>query len=332
MLESSKLDRAKFYMPGLQGKFLLKVRSKASVADISEVCSCSERTIRTWQNEKFLMTYNAVEKICKIYDIPFPQVAKVSRSDQNKIAGRIGGKRTIEKYGKIPVDESFRKMKRQQWWEKEGKHRKDYITSPREVSFPKRGSSLAEFCGIMLGDGGITDYQVTITLNLKDDVEYAVFVVDMCKKLFGFLPSVYLREDVNTRTIVFSSVEIIHFLTEGTHLVKGNKVKHQISIPNWIMAKKSYQIACLRGLVDTDGSIFTHRYTVNGKQYAYKKLSFASASEPLKNDVYTILEVLGMKPRFAGKFDVRLDSKVDMRTYFNLVSSSNPKHLKRYRK
>ena len=332
MLESSKLDRAKFPCAGLQHKFIMEARSKASVIDIAKVCACSDRTIRTWQNEIFLMTYTAVEKICKTYRMPFPKVARVSRSEQNKLAGRVGGRRTIEKYGKVPANEAFRKEKRQQWWEEKGRYLKNSITSPKRVQFPKRSIMLAEFCGIVLGDGGITDYQVTITLNLKDDAKYAVFVVRLCEKLFGFSPGIYIRKEDNTKTILLSRIEVVRFLTKRMGLIKGNKVKHQISIPHWIMTKKSYQVACLRGLVDTDGSVFTHRYIVNGKQYAYKKLSFTSASEPLKNDVYKILKVLGMKPHLTGKFDVRLDSKVDMRTYFSLVSSSNPKHLKRYEK
>jgi len=326
MLESLNYDRAKFSCTGSQNEFILKARELASLIEIAKLCECSERTIRTWQNEKFLMTYFAVEKISKKYCIQFPEITRISRSEQNKMAGRIGGRRTIEKYGKIPVNESFRKEKRQQWWEEEGKYLKNSITSPRSVSFPRQSSALAEFCGIVLGDGGITDYQVTITLNLKDDAEYSVFVIRLCEKLFGFSPGIYIRKEDNTQTILLSRVEVVRFLTKRTGLVKGNKVKHQVSVPDWIMAKKSYQVSCLRGLVDTDGSIFTHRYIVNGKQYAYKKLSFASASGPLKSDVYKILKVLGMKPRLAGKFDVRLDSKADMCSYFNLVSSSNPKH------
>ncbi|MFT5849598.1 MAG: hypothetical protein ACI9H6_000407 [Patiriisocius sp.] len=332
MLESSKLDRAKFSRTGLQNEFILQARNKASVSDIAKLCMCSERTIRTWQNEQFLMSYESVDKISKAYCLQFPKVTRLSRSDQNRTAGQLGGSRTIEKYGKVPVNESYRKEKRQQWWEEKGKHQKDSITSPRQVKFPKESKLLAEFCGIVLGDGGITNYQVTITLNLKTDKEYAVFVVALCKKLFGFEPSVYIRENNNTRTVVLSRVEIVKFLTESVGLVKGNKVAHQISIPQWILESELYKKACIRGLVDTDGSIFTHNYTSSGKVYAYKKLSFTSASQPLRSDVHTSLMTLGMKARLSGKFDVRLESVADVSTYFRLIGSSNPKHLKRYNK
>jgi intein/homing endonuclease len=188
---------------------------------------------------------------------------------------------------------------------------------------------LAEFVGIVLGDGGMTRGQLSITLNSKDDLEYSQFVIHLCKKLFRVNPSVYIRKDQNALVIMISRVALIRFLTQELGLVVGNKVKHQVAIPDWIMTKKVHQIACLRGLVDTDGSVFTHRYTVKGKQYTYKKLSYTSASTPLKYGARNIFKTLGMQPRLAGAYDVRLDSKADMKTYFTVVSSHNPKHLKR---
>jgi len=41
---------------------------------------------------------------------------------------------------------------------------------------------------------------------------------------------------------------------------------------------------------------------------------------------------LGLNPRFSQNKDVRLDSVSDMKKYFGIVGSHNPKHLKRYEK
>lgn len=84
--------------------------------------------------------------------------------------------------------------------------------------------------------------------------------------------------------------------------------------------------------MDTDGCIFTHRYKVNGKFYNYKKLSFTSYSEPLRQSVFSILKENGFNPRLAQRKDVRLDSIGDVRKYFYLIGSHNPKYLKKYRK
>ena len=119
---------------------------------------------------------------------------------------------------------------------------------------------------------------------------------------------------------------------EKLGLKQGNKIKQQVDIPNWIKRNKGYSVSCVRGLIDTDGSVFNHRYKVGGKYYSYKKLAFTSYSQPLRQSVFNVLKNKGLSPRFAQDKDVRLDSIRDMKKYFQVFSSHNPKHLKRYYK
>jgi hypothetical protein len=129
--------------------------------------------------------------------------------------------------------------------------------------------------------------------------------------------------------IVISRIELVHFLEE-VGLSRGSKVHAQIDIPEWIKANNTYLIPCVRGLVDTDGCIFNHRYVSKGKEYSYKKLDFTSGSNPLRETVYAFFKELGMHPRYSSQRGVRLESKKDIQAYFKVVSSSNPKHLNRY--
>src|SRR3989338_6336081 len=131
--------------------------------------------------------------------------------------------------------------------------------------------------------------------------------------------------------IVISRTELVQFCVNKLGLKIGSKVRQQIDIPLWVKERKSYRIACLRGLVDTDGCVIKHRYSVKGKKYCYKKLSFTNSSVPLLRSVFEILSTLGMKPRVTnnGK-EVRLESQSDMERYFRLVGSNNPKHLNRW--
>jgi hypothetical protein len=329
MPEQSKKYRAHFKNAGRQNNWLSAVRTQLSISDVAKVCACSERTIRDWQREKYHMDYACLLLLCKRLQLPIPTVEKIDLYAHTQKAGQKGAATTMERYGKVPVDETLRKQAWHQWWVDQGKSQ-SVITKPKEIHYPKKSAALAEFVGIVLGDGGMTEGQLSITLNSTDDLEYSEFVVHLCKKLFRVNPSVYIRKYQNALVIMISRVALIRFLTEQVGLVTGNKVKHQVAIPDWIMTKKLYQIACLKGLVDTDGSVFTHRYTVNGKQYAYKKLSYTSASAPLKHGAHSIFKTLGMQSRLAGAYDVRLDSKADMKTYFTMVGSHNPKHLKRF--
>ncbi|MDP2665234.1 MAG: LAGLIDADG family homing endonuclease, partial [bacterium] len=215
------------------------------------------------------------------------------------------------------------------WWESIGKFEKNPIFETKTIYKPRRGIELAEFVGIMMGDGGISKYQVAITLHHIDDLEYASFVVNLIKKLFRVTPSVYHSPKDSINDIVVSRKELVQYLHK-LGLPIGNKVKQQFDIPKWIKRNRKFSIACVRGLVDTDGSIFTHRYRVKGKWYAYKKLSFTSASEPLRESVHSLLQKFGFHSRKTND-DVRLDSIKDMEQYFSSIGSHNPKHLRRYK-
>lgn len=199
----------------------------------------------------------------------------------------------------------------------------------KPVGKPLKGADLAEFIGIMLGDGGMSRYQATITLHRIDDLAYSEFVSGMIRNLFGYIPATRHRLDQTTLCIVLSRVELVRFLKEAG-LPVGDKIRNHIDIPVWIKEREDFLLPCIRGLVDTDGSVFTHSYLSKGKRYAYKKLSFTSVSRPLLLSVAHGLERLGMHPRIGSNSDVRLDSIADMKRYFEIIGSHNPKHLRRY--
>lgn len=198
------------------------------------------------------------------------------------------------------------------------------------IQKPPRDKLLAELTGILLGDGGITHYQVAITLNSLDEIDYGKFIILVIKNLFNIVPAIYPNQKYNAYNIVISSRAAVQFLTEEVGLVVGNKIKQSIDIPRWIVGKKELSIACLRGLVDTDGSVFFHKYRVGGKLYLYKKLDFTSLSYPLCVSTINLFKAVGIKVRFCRNKSVRIDDQNEMKKYFSIVGTHNPKHLKRY--
>ena len=261
--------------------------------------------------------------------VPVPENIRVHNAYAHiTTASRMGLAAVIKKYGRIPRNEKYREEQWRLWWKTTGKFKKNTILEPRDVHKPRRGAELAEFIGIMMGDGGISEYQIVITLHHIDDLEYSVFVTHLIKKLFKVTPSIYHSPKNSVNDIVVSRKELVQYLhTLGLPI--GNKVKQQFDIPEWIRRDRKFAIACLRGLIDTDGSIFTHRYRVKGMWYSYKKLSFTSASEPLRQSVHDLLQKFGFHPRIASS-NVRLDRVEDMRRYFSVIGSNNQKHLRRY--
>lgn len=183
-----------------------------------------------------------------------------------------------------------------------------------------------------MGDGSVGKSQISITLHSEDDKEYSDFVIKLIKKLFNVHVGVCYRKDSKAISCNVSRTELIRFCTEKLGLKQGNKIKQQVDIPDWVKKNRQYPIACVRGLIDTDGCIFTHCYKVNSKPYNYKKLSFKSFSKPMIVSVYKILENETIKSRIArNNVDLRLESIEDVRRYFQIFNSHNLKHLNRYK-
>lgn len=294
----------------------------------------SLRTITDWKREKFLISLNKALLISKKAKIPIPKEVKIKNPFWYIHKGaKLGGLNMYKKYGCVGLNPEKRLIKWREWWEKEGKFKKHPIINVRlSIKKPKESKSLAEFTGIIIGDGGISKNQTTITLHHIDDKKYAEFVIKLIKKLFGVKPSVYHYPKKSVNDIVISRIKLTEFLTEKMGFKIGSKTKQQIDIPDWIKQNNNFQIACLRGLIDTDGSIFKHTYKVNGKYYTYKKMDFTNSSKPLRKSVYIIMKKIGLNPRLSQNKSIRLDSINDMAKYFSIVGSHNPKHLRHYLK
>jgi len=315
-------------------KFMKELFSKTSVKKAAEYCNLSERTIRDWRKGKFSINLSSLRALCKRAKILFPKNVKI-KNDYWYInqSSSAGGKAVFKKYGRIGGDPEYRKKKWREWWENKGKYSSNIITSCKPINKPTHSKDLAEFVGIMLGDGCISKNQISITLHKHDDKDYGKFVVKLIKKLFNVYVGIYKRKKESAINYYVSRTKLVNFCVDVLGLKQGNKIKQQVDIPDWIKEKKSYAISCLRGLIDTDGCIFTHRYKVNNKIYSYKKISFTSYSKPLLYSVFYIFKNIGLKPRIThNKKEIRIDSQEEVRRYFINVGSHNPKHLKKYKK
>lgn len=195
----------------------------------------------------------------------------------------------------------------------------------KEIKYPVRCVELAELIGVILGDGGLPgNHQLIISFNSKTDKEYSIFLGNILKKLFSIDFHIRPRKNCNGADIVVSSSNLIDFLlSQG--LAAGNKVKNQVDIPQWIYDKAAYQKACVRGLIDTDGSFYCHRYHSNGKNYCYLKLCFANRSRPLLKSVLRILRQFNFDAYMHGD-QVFIYSMSGIKKYFKEIGTHNPKH------
>lgn len=335
MAEQLKSKRV-FFPAGKQAEFLLQSKNHLGCTwgDLAEICQTGVRNLNSWRNEHNSMTLSALKRICQKRKVMLP--AEVILKDAywyTTKGASVGGKAVVEKYGKVGGDETYRKKKWQEWWEREGKLNPSKITQSLPFKKPAFSEELAEFVGIILGDGGISDHQIMVTLNSVTDREYLGFVQKLIEKLFEIPVTFYSHKQSLARRAVVSRTALVEYLAGVVGLKKGNKVRQQVDIPRWVKENKRYSAACVRGLIDTDGCVIIHQYLSKGKKYCYKKISFTNRSYPLIQSVSGILSDRGIGHRIAkDKWDVRIEAKKDVEEYFRVVGTSNPKHWNRYKK
>ncbi len=199
----------------------------------------------------------------------------------------------------------------------------------KEIKYPARCAQLAELIGIILGDGGLPgNHQLTISFNNETDQGYSHYLRRLLKQLFDLVCHIHYRKNNNGADIVVSSSNLVDFLLKQG-LSIGNKVKNQVGVPAWIFKKLEYEKACLRGLVDTDGSFYCHKYISGNKEYRYIKLCFTNCSMPILESVFKTLKKLGYKVYLNGNH-VSIYSMSGIKRYFKEIGTHNQKYLNRF--
>jgi hypothetical protein len=192
------------------------------------------------------------------------------------------------------------------------------------IRIPPHSSLLAEFFGIMLGDGGINnDWQANITLNSVKDENYSRYVRNLVEQLFALVPTSFTYKTRNAHRILINSISAVDFLV-SQGLNKGDKLKQDLQIPKWILKKASFKISCVRGLIDTDGCLFIHKHIVAGKEYRNIGLNFCSYSPTLIFQVASIFEEFGLIPHITKRGrDIYLYRADAVSKYLKIFGTSN---------
>lgn len=327
MAKSFISKRITFSNNATKDNFLNDCKKKGVTANLlASYMNVSDRMARDWLRGKYSMPEKALLYIIDNFNVALPSCHVVTREEHLQNISAQGGRARYKKYGVVACDEKKRKQSWEKWWQEKGRHDGyAHITKPKHVSLPLKSRDLAEFVGIMMGDGGVTKYFISITLSSERDREYAQIVSTFLKRLFGVEPKLYKRKKQYAIDIVIHRTLLTDFCV-SIGLRKGNKLAQGLVIPQWIRCNKTYTKACIRGLFDTDGSLFMHTYDSKKRTYSYPKLSFSSASPVLVQEVCTILRDLQVNARITrNRKEVRIENISDVEKYFSVVGSSNPK-------
>lgn len=209
----------------------------------------------------------------------------------------------------------------------------------RNIHLPEKSIKLAEFIGILTGDGYIQHdkkagkYIIEIVGNSVNDKEYLCNKVPMLfKELFNVIPKIYFKKRQQTMSVKAQSKMIFCFLNDlGFPVGK----KGQIGIQDWIFENDKFARVFIRGLSDTDGC-FTLR------QKKYPVVQYSSKSELLLKKVGELLSRFGITywlgkegqndPRFKNPivvFKLQVSGRKNVLKWLKNVGFSNPYHVKR---
>ncbi|MBU0929683.1 MAG: hypothetical protein KJ623_01270 [Nanoarchaeota archaeon] len=173
----------------------------------------------------------------------------------------------------------------------------------------RKNKELAEFIGIILGDGSVYKNTLNITFD-KRNTNYIEYVNNLFKETFNLKFKKRINPKRNEAHLYYYNQNLIKRLVK-LGLKKGDKIKSQVGIPNWIKNNKLYSKRCIGGLIDTDGCI----YFCKREKHIYIK--FTNFNQQLLDDFKEVTKNLGYSFAKANKRNACLYRKDEVVRFIN---------------
>lgn len=206
-----------------------------------------------------------------------------------------------------------------------GQRLKDGKIKYKEVKLPDVNEvNFAEFYGILLGDGCVFSNLSGFSISgdkLLDKHYHEVYIKNLINYLFGTNPSFYYSKKQRSVSCFFYSKKVAEFLIK-TGFPKGVKYKTNPVIPQFIFKNSNNLSACIRGIMDTDGSLSYHPHS--------KVMIHLSITSPsLRRSVLCGLEEIGIK---GGEFNkgIMIYGKDKIKNFYEKIGFSNKKNQIKY--
>ena len=177
--------------------------------------------------------------------------------------------------------------------------------------------------GLAIGDGNLSNPNGrAVRLRITCDTKYPALIRKVSASLQQLLPK-------NRVNLVGSNGNFVNVSVYSNHLegllgwkASGGSKHHQsVQVPAWILEDGSFRIPCLRGLIETDGAIYSDR--------GYPMVIFSTVIPRLAQQVEVMMRELGFRPhlyetrqcptRASFKYQVRLSQGV-----FDFLTLVNP--------
>ena len=193
---------------------------------------------------------------------------------------------------------------------------------------------LAEIIGIMLGDGSLylskkLKYHTIVCFH-KKETPYLDYVKNILETYF--YPYKFRIQELDHEFFLMNVSKCVGKVLTLTGIKAGNKVKNKVSIPQWVFSDRKFIQSVLRGLFDTDGSVYR-------KYDDYAQICFKLAGYPLLESIRKALTKLSFNPTkiqvghsYIGgpQWKFYLSRQGEIRKFFYEIKPANEKHLKRF--
>ncbi len=202
----------------------------------------------------------------------------------------------------------------------------------KTIKFPERSEQLAELVGIILGDGNIqytAGYQLRIVGDSTKDRDYLInYVKPLIDSLFNVEARIYKHKTFKELFVNVANKRIVEFLL-SIGMVHGDKIKNNASIPSWVLNNDTYLKACIRGLVDTDGSI----YELKPHWPGLWQICFTNKNEALLSGFKEGLQKVGINCSNIYRYKngkktpkIYITKKSELSKFYKEIGFSNSKH------
>jgi len=202
----------------------------------------------------------------------------------------------------------------------------------------KISNELAELIGIIIGDGNIyrknNKYRVGFTGDIVNDKEYFEYIKKLIKKEWNKDARIFIGG--RGLRIVINSKEVCNFLINELKLPYGEGKGEKVVVPEIIAQNWDIVRHTIRGIVDTDGSVFISKKPRIEK---YPSIEITTTSQKLAVQLKEILEVRGFrvnkirvvlsKNSILPINRIALNGKVQLKKWKEEIGFSNPYKLER---
>ncbi len=196
----------------------------------------------------------------------------------------------------------------------------------------------AELIGIIIGDGNIyrknNKYRIGFVGDIINDKLYFEYIKDLIKKEWKKDARIFIGG--RGIRIVINSKEICQLLIEKIGLPYGEGKSEIVTIPKFILEDWNLTRRTIRGITDTDGSVFAvkkpgvDRYPSIEITTNSKNLALQIRESLMKRD-FRVANIWSFKSKMSKNTGYRfgLNGKINLQKWVNEIGFSNPYKLER---